>query len=71
MEVYRDLIPWMESSGGDICAFEHDPALWSEETIAETIRKHGSPAAGVQDLRGFIRDYLEVACGGTRKAQSY
>jgi hypothetical protein len=45
--------------------------MWSEGTIAETIRIHGSTTAGVQDLRGFIRDYLKVACGVTRSAGSY
>jgi hypothetical protein len=71
MEVHRHLIPWMETSKEDICAFEQDPAMWSEDTISETIRIHGSTTAGVQDLRSFIRDYLKVACGVSRKAGAF
>ena len=71
MEVYRHLIPWMESSREDVCAFEQDPAMWSEDTIAETIRIHGNTTAGVQDLRSFIRDYLKAACNVTRSAGNY
>ncbi len=67
MEVYRHVIPWMESPHEDICAFERDPALWSEDTIAETLRRHGALIAGIQDLRSFVRAYLNVVCGVTRK----
>ncbi len=70
MEAYRHLIPWMEDiRREDICVFEKDPVLWSEETISEALHRQGSQIAGLQDLRSFIRAYLNVVCDVTRKAE--
>jgi hypothetical protein len=72
MEVYRHVISWMEEiKREDICVFEKDPVLWSEETIAETLQRQGAQIAGLQDLRSFIRAYLNVVCDVTRKAEAH
>ncbi len=62
MEVYRDLTPWLEVSRGDVCMLQNDPALWTEDMIIQTFRKHGTSTFNIQDAQSFIKDYLSLLC---------
>ncbi len=62
MEVYRHIIPWMESLKKDVCLLENDPVLWSEDMITKTYRKSGAVDFSIHDAQTFIKDYLKVLC---------
>ncbi len=62
MEVNKHLLPWMEISKDSVCMLQNDPALWSEDVISRTMRRHEATAINIQDARSFIKDYLNVLC---------
>ena len=62
MEVNRHLTPWMEASKDDVCTMQDDPALWSEDMITKTFRRHGATSFNIQDAQAFIKDYLSLLC---------
>ena len=49
------------------CDILHNPSLWSEEIIKETLNRTGSQPFDIQDVQTLVKDYLTVLSENIRR----
>ncbi len=49
------------------CDILHNPSLWSDEIIKETLNRTGSQPFDIQDVQVLVKDYLTVLSENIRR----
>ena len=49
------------------CEILHNPSLWSDEIIKETLNRTGSQPFDIQDVQTLVKDYLTVLSENIRR----
>lgn len=49
------------------CEILHNPSLWSEDIIKETLNRTGSQPFDIQDVQTLVKDYLTVLSENIRR----
>lgn len=51
------------------CDVLHNPSLWSEKIIKETMNRTGGQPFNIQDVQTLIKDYLTVLSENIRRGE--
>ena len=51
------------------CDILHNPSLWSERIIKETLARTGSQPFNIEDVQTLIKDYLTVLSEHVRRGE--
>jgi hypothetical protein len=51
------------------CDILHNPSLWSEKIIKETLTRTGSQPFNIQDVQTLVKDYLTVLSEHIRRGE--
>ena len=51
------------------CDILHNPGLWSEKIIKETLARTGTQPFNIQDVQSLIKDYLTVLSENIRRGE--
>lgn len=65
---YMDTL--VTSSRDAFCDVLHNPALWSEKIIQQTLTRMGGAPFDIEDVRSVIKDYLTVLSENVRRGET-
>ena len=51
------------------CDILHNPSLWSDRIIKETLTRTGSQPYNIQDVQTLVKDYLTVLAENIRRGE--
>ena len=51
------------------CDILHNPSLWSEKIIKETLTRTGTQPYNIEDVQSLIKDYLTVLSENIRRGE--
>jgi hypothetical protein len=51
------------------CDILHDPSLWSDRIIKETLARSGGQPFNIQDVQTLVKDYLTVLAENIRRGE--
>lgn len=51
------------------CEILHNPSLWSEKIIRETLTRTGTQPFNIEDVQVLIKDYLTVLSENIRRGE--
>jgi len=65
---YMDTL--VQSSRDAFCDVLHNPALWSENIIQQTLTRMGGTPFDIEDVQTIVKDYLTVLSENVRKGET-
>jgi len=64
---YMDSV--VDSTRDAFCDILHNPGLWSENIIRETLTRTGGQPFDIQDVQTLVKDYLTVLSEHIRRGE--
>ncbi len=57
------------STRDSFCDILHNPALWSDKIIKETLTRTGTQPYNIEDVQTLVKDYLTVLSENIRRGE--
>ncbi len=64
------LDPLVTTTRDAFCDILHDPSLWSEKMIQQTLSRLGGTPFNIEDVQNIVKDYLTVLADNIRRGES-
>ena len=61
--------PVFSNTRDAFCDILHNPSLWSEKIIKETLTRAGSQPFNIEDVQSLVKDYLTVLSENIRRGE--